>query len=176
MAGKYIEILNPGYATLWTRDVGYTPGQGEASDLNPFDPNGDRPLVEGEFLEFEGTSSSGLKVTRGGLNAVSAGDAPANEADGPSFMHFMEKGRYDMQTRKMAHIVTGPQGFEFRTKLCRSSGLSVNSAVGVFDWAGTVASPLGMVRRVLALSAGGHTCGYVTRIYGTNDIGIFWAL
>lgn len=168
MAGKFIELLNPGYSTLWTRDLQYQPGSGEASDLNPFDPNSARPLVEGEWLEMEGSSSDGKKVTRGGDNVVSVSGTPDGEGTNPAFLYFLEEGRFDAQATKRAHIIMGPSMYEVRTKLGYSSGLSVNDPVSVWDWDG----PSGAypnVRRVIAAHSAGYVIGRVTRIYGTND-------
>lgn len=170
MAGKFIEILNPGYSTLWTRDLLYTPGTGEAASLNPFDPSSARPLVEGEFLEHSATGN-GKKVQRGGNNAMAVSGTPDNEATVPSYLYFLEEGRFDAQATKRAHIVMGPHGFEFRTKLCRSAGLSINDPVSVWDWDGD-AGAFGLVRRVLAARAAGYLIGRVTRIFGTNDIAL----
>lgn len=176
MAGNFIEILNPGYSTLWTRDLLYTPGSGEAATLNPFDPNSARPLVEGEFLQH--SAADGKRVTRGGNNVMAVSGTPDNEAADPSFLYFQEKGRFDAQATKRTHIIMGPAGFEFRTKLCSTltlGGLAVNDAVSVWDWDGD-AGAFGLVRRVLAKHSGGSqwVIGRVTRIFGTNDIGVLF--
>lgn len=172
MAGKFIEILNPGYSTLWTRDLLYTPGSGEASDLNVFNPLGARPLVEGEWLEME-TTSSGRKFTRGGNNAMAVPATPDGEGTVPAFLYFMEEGRFDAQATKRAHGIMGPSMFEFRTKLIDTTGLSVNDAVAVFDWDG-LASAFGLVRRVLAKRTAGYVIGRVTRIFGTGDASVLY--
>jgi hypothetical protein len=96
---------------------------------------------------------------------------PDNEGSIPEYLYFMEEGRFDAQATKRAHIVMGPMGFEFRTKLCRSAGLSVNDPVSAWDWDGD-ASAYGLVRRVLAARTAGYVLGRVTRIFGTNDIAV----
>jgi len=160
MAGTYIEILNPGYSTLWTRDLAYTDGTGE-SDLNPLDPDSDRPLVEGEWLEM-----SGKYFVRGGDNDATG----ASGGTVPAYLYFMEKGRYDAQSSKLVHCIVGPSMFEFRTKLCESTGVSVGSALSVQDM-----SIGGIVRRALTVAAtGDFIVGYCTRIYGTDDLGVVY--
>lgn len=170
MAGRYITILNPGYSLLWTRDLAYTVGSGEASDLNPFDPSGDRPLVEGEWLERSGSD----KYTRGGNNVVSVSGTPDGEGTSPAFLYFNEQGRTDVQAIRRAHCIIGPAMFEFRTKLCKSAGLSVGSKVSVWDHDMDVSG--GTVRRALAaLSSGSaYVVGYVTRVFGTDDISVLY--
>lgn len=174
MAGKYVTILNPGYSTLWTRDLPYLAGSGDAADTNPLDPDDARPLVEGEFLQLA-NSSGKTRFTRGGNNVMASSGTPDNEGTVPAFLYFQEKGRYDAQATKMAHCVMGPAFFEFRTKLCRSSGLSVGDRVSVWDWDGP-AGAYGIVRRVLAAYSSGWVAGRVSRIYGTNDISVIFGL
>jgi hypothetical protein len=171
MAGKYIELINPGYSTLWTRDLKYAPGSGEAATLDPFNPKSLRPLVEGEWLEVGG--STGKQLTRGGDNVTSVPGTPDGEGTVPAYLHFMEQGRYDQQATKRAHVVMGPAGFEFRTRLCNSAGLSPNDPVSVWDWDGP-GGAWGVTRRVLAAHTAGWVIGRVTRIYGTNDIGVMY--
>jgi len=173
MAGKYVTILNPGYSLLVTRDLPYTAGSGE-SGVNPFDPSDTRALVEGEFLELVSSGSS-AKYTRGGNNAVAVEGTPDGEGTNPAFMYFLEEGRYDAQMSQQAHCIRGPLGFEFRTKICRSSGLSVNSKVSVWDWDGG-SNAWGKVRRALAVFSAGWVVGRVSRIYGTDDISVIYGL
>ena len=177
MAGKYVTITNPGYSSLFVRDLPYLAGSGESASINPFNPTDDRPLVEGEWLELV-ASGTATKYTRGGNNVVSTLNTPDGEGTVPAYLYFMEQGRYDAQVSQMAHAIRGPLGFEFRTKLCRSSGLSVNSKVSVWDWDGGGASPgaYGCVRRVLALHSTGWVVGRVSRIHGTNDISVVYGL
>jgi hypothetical protein len=172
MAGTYIEILIPGYSTLWTKDLPYLAGSGDAAGANPLDPDDARPLVEGEFLEFA-ASSNKPRFTRGGDNVVSSSGTPDGESSNPAYLYFQEKGRYDAQSTKMVHCVIGPALFEFRTKLCYSAGLSVNSQVSVWDWDGR-SGAFGVVRRVLAVRSAGYSIGRVSRIYGTDDISVIF--
>jgi len=174
MAGKYFEFIVPGYSTLFTRDLPYQPGSGEAADLNPFDPFSARPLVEGEWLKMDAVSG-GRKFTRGGDNVVSVPGTPDDEEAGAlSFPYFQEQGRFDAQATKMAHCVIGPAGYEFRTRMCSSAGLAVGDPVSVWDWDGP-AGAWTIVRRVLAkATSGGFIIGRVTRIYGTNDISVLY--
>jgi hypothetical protein len=174
MAGKYIEIFNPGYSTLWTRDLPYTPGVGEAADLNPFDPMSARPLVEGEWLTEDELTTSGRKLKRGGVNVLTGG-ALAAEGTVPAYLYFQEQGRYDAQATKMAHIIRGPSLFEFRTKLAYDGGapIAVHTKVSVWDWDGP-AGVWGICRRVLAPWAAGYVIGRVTRVFGTNDFAVLF--
>jgi hypothetical protein len=171
MAGKYIELLNPGYSTLWTRDLPYAPGSGEAADLNPFNPQSARPLVEGEWLR---RAVGGMKWTRGGNNAVGVPGTPDDEGMVPEFLYFQEEGRYDAQATKMAHCVIAPFGYEVRTKLGSTGGaLAENDAVSVWDWDGP-AGAWGIVRRTVAKQAAGYVIGRVTRVFGTNDFSFLY--
>jgi len=172
MAGKYVTILNPGYSLLWVKDLLYTVSATElaAGVVNPLNPSDYNPLIEGEFLE---ASHSGGKprFTRGGDYA---GAGLGDEGDNPAWMYFQEKGRYDAQATKMAHCIMGPAFFEFRTKLCVSTGLSVNDEVTVWDYDGFGS----LVRRVLAKKVGAtkFVVGRVSRVYGTNDIAVVFGL
>jgi len=179
MAGTYISILQPGYSTLWTRDLLYTPGTNESASINPFDPNDDRPLVEGEWLEHSSTVQN--RVSRGGANGAGAGACTApgikeNEGMNPSYMYFMEQGRYDAQATKRVHMILGPYGYEFRTKLCDDTvAIPVNTALTVWDWDGP-AGAWGLVRRVLGarVDAASWTVGRVVRVFGTNDVSVIF--
>jgi hypothetical protein len=170
MAGQYVSIVVPGYNSLFVRDLSYVAGTGDASDVNPFSPTDMRPLIEGEWLQRTGTD----KVTRGGNNAVASSGTKDGAGTIPAFLFFSEKGRYDVQMTKRAHIITGPSGFEFRTKLCTDEGFNVGDPVAVFDWDG-VAGVYGCVRRVLGVAtSGAYVVGRVTRVYGTSDIGVLY--
>lgn len=174
MAGKYLQFTYPGYSELWTRDISYVPGSGEATDLNPFAPRSSaRPLIEGEWLQWAAPPSggSGHFVTRGGNNVVTTPGTPDGEGTKPAFPFWLEQGRGDAQTKRKAHIIIGPAGFEFRTQLCDSDGLAVGDAVSVWDLDFLGGS---IVRRGLAKRTAGYGVGYVTRIYGTNDIGVYF--
>lgn len=163
MAGKYVKIVRPGYSMLWTENRAYTPGSGDVSTLNPFDPSSARPLIEGEWLQMVGDEY----FTRGGNNVVSVSGTPDGEGTAPAFLLFQEKGRYDSQVVQQAHCVTGPLGFEIETKLCKSAGLSVNDKVSVWD---LDSLGDGKVYRVLAAFSAGWAVGRVSRIIGTNHI------
>jgi hypothetical protein len=166
MATKFLEFINPGYSSLYVRDLPYVAGSGDVAGTNPLDPNDARPLIDGEWLQL---SSTGKSFTRGGNNAMAAPLTPDGEGTVPAFPFFLEKGRYDAQHSKLCHVVMGPHGFEFRTKACVSAGLSVNSKVSVWDYEGLGG---GIVRRVLAVWAAGYCIGRVTRVFGTDDISV----
>lgn len=171
MAGQYVSILVPGYNSLFVRDLSYVPGTGDISDTNPFNPNDARPLIEGEWLERTGAD----KVTRGGNNAVGVSGTKDGAGTKPAFLYFNEKGRYDVQMTKRAHIIQGPHGFEFRTKLCTNEGFQVGDPVAVFDWDGDGGS-YNLVRRVLGVAtSGSYVVGRVTRVYGTSDIAVMYS-
>ena len=172
MAGQFVSIVVPGYNSLFTRDLSYTAGNGDAADVNPFNPTDARPLVEGEWLERPGADT----VTRGGNNGAGAASGTKdNEGTKPAFLYFNEKGRYDVQMTKRAHILTGPHGFEFRTKLCTDEGFQVGDPVAVFDWDG-IAGAYGIWRRVLGVAvSGSFVVGRVTRVYGTSDIAVVYS-
>jgi len=182
MAGKYIEIINPGYSTLFTRDLPYTPAVSpgpEASTLDPFDPDSAAPLYEGEWLE---TSSTGKKFTRtlqatGAVTAGAVNVAAATHSHStvPCYMYFGERGRFDAQVTKKAHAVTGPQGFTFRTKMCVCAN-SVNR-VGDKLYVAWIVLPSGHVVRGLITetdsdeeASGDWFAGVVQRVHGVNDI------
>lgn len=174
MAGQYVTIINPGYSTLYVRDLPYAAGSGDAAGINPFMPNDARPLIEGEWLQLVGSGNS-HKFTRGGNNAVGVSGTPDGEQAVPEFLYFLEQGRVDAQVIGAAHCIMGPLGFEFRTKLCYSAGLSVNSKVSVWDWDGR-GGAFGLVRRVLAVYSAGWCVGRVSRIWGQDDISVIYGL
>jgi len=190
MAGKYVEIVNPGYSTLYTRDLAYSPNSdaGEAASLDVFNPDSANPLYEGEWLEL--TNASAPKFTRGATGAPTANTGSVNqEASGtqtlgavPCFMHFAERGRYDAQMTKKAHCVTGPGGFEFKTKMCVASTSDSLGAPVVVGW---ITLPNGENKRGLLVKAyqtdaavdasqsDQSSCwvvGNLTRVLGTNHI------
>lgn len=174
MAGQYVNIIVPGYTNLYVRDLPYVPGENDASDTNPFNPLDARPLIEGEWLERTGAD----KVTRGGDNQVTTPGTKDGEGTKPAFLFFSEKGRYDVQLSKRAHIIAGPHGFEFRTKLCvdEFTALDVGAPVSVWDYDGA-GSAYGVVRRVLgkAEGSGAYVIGYVTRVFGSSDIAVMYS-
>lgn len=116
MAGKYMNILAPDYSSLTTRSLKYTPNTdiGEDGALNPFHPQSDNPLVEGEWLQF--TESN--KVTRGGSGTTDSVEG-GNVSLLPCGVYFMEKGRYDAQYTKQAHLLIGPTPVWMTNKLCK---------------------------------------------------------
>ena len=133
MAGKYIEFINPGYSTLFTRDLKYKlasardGGADEAeSGIDVFNPDSAAPLFEGEFLELAADN----KVTRGGTSTCAHGD---NVGTKPAWIHFHERGRYDAQITKKAHLVSGPAGMEFQTGLCYCAAGEEGEPVFVVD-------------------------------------------
>ena len=137
MAGKYIEFINPGYSTLFTRDLKYAPAQArdggsgtdaESSSLDVFNPDSAAPLLEGEFLEL----TAGNKVTRGGTAGITPGTT-SNIGTKPAWIHFHERGRYDAQITKKAHMVTGPAGMEFQSNLCYCGAGDEGEPVFVVD-------------------------------------------
>jgi len=137
MAGKYIEFVNPGYSTLYTRDFKYAQNTSRGDDVaNPFDPDAANPLIEGEWLQMAANN----RVTRGGDAASATASADYNVAVSPCLMHFSERGRYDVQITKKAHCVTGPQGFEFTCKLGDFTGGAAGDRVYIMDFENPSAS------------------------------------
>ena len=191
MAGKYVEIVNPGYSTLYTRDLPYSPNESssiESATLNVFDPDASGttgPLYEGEWLEL--TNGSAPKFTRGG----GASGAPSDTASAvneevttnpepskvPVFMYFAERGRYDSQVTRKAHCITGPHGFEFKTKMCVASS---SASLGAPVCAAYILLPNGEYKRGLVVMSydtanNGTETGYwvvgnITRVIATNHI------
>ena len=187
MAGTYVELTNPGYSTLYTRDIVFQANTdlGEAATLNPFDPDSDAPLYEGEWLEYVAASAgNSMALQRGGTAtpASSAGATIATEgtnpefATGPSFLYFQERGRYDAQVTKKAHVITGPQGFEFRTKLCDvASGASVGARLYVATLINTSGQTMrGLTEDTPGNAADYYSPGYITRVHGTNDVSVMY--
>ena len=186
MAGKYITIVNPGYSTLFTRDLKYDPNTTwDGSDpSNPFDPDSAIPLLEGEWL----VPVASNKVTREG--SQNAGTATQSSVTAPgynlgreaAYLHFNERGRYDAQITKKTHLISGPGGFEFRTKLCKCAAGDEGELVVVADMAHP--NQAGQYVRALysasALNAAASftalvktrvfVVGTVARVYGTDDM------
>lgn len=93
-----------------------------SSDLQP---NGSRPLVEGEFLQID---SSEFKVERGGDN--NAGTADATTV--PCFPVWAERGRYDVQgLGKVPVIYMGM--YEAETQICDTTGAAPGDPLTVVD-------------------------------------------
>ena len=136
MAGKYIEFVNPGYSTLYTRDLKYAANttRDAADPANPFNPDSANPLIEGEWLSL----GDNLTCTRAG--DATAGDTDLNVEVSPCMLHFSEKGRYDAQITKKAHLVSGPEGFEFSCKLGDFTGASAGDRVIIADFENPLAS------------------------------------
>jgi hypothetical protein len=182
MAGKFVTILNPGYSTLYTRDLAYSPNTaiGEATALNPFNPDSDAPLVEGEWL----THAAGGKLTRvGASTATATGAGKVASLDDfsstPCFMYFQERGRYDAQLTRKAHVIMGPSNFEFRTKMieCTSTNpLGEKVFVSAAEDAnGNIVSALVSATSAGALSSGTYWyAGFITRVHGENDAEILF--
>ena len=190
MAGKYVEIVNPGYSTLYTRDLPYSPNTTdsmEAATLDVFNPDSANPLYEGEWLELTnasapkfqratGASSAPATTNSSSINIVE-GSSTQSLAQVPCYLHFAERGRYDAQMTKKAHCITGPAGFEFKTKMCVASSSAALGAPVVVGW---IVLPNGEPKRGLIVkaydtdtsSAGTPVwvVGNITRVIGTNHI------
>jgi len=169
MAGTYFEILRPGYSTLTTHDLPYTNGTGETG-VEVFNPLSARPLIEGEWLEYASVAT-GWAATRGGDNSAVSG-TPDDEGTALAWPHWLERGRFDAQTRQYAHLLKGPAGFSFRTRICDSTGLAAGDLVSVWD-----INLDGVVRRGLAAASGTSgtwAVGVVERVFGTNDIAVYF--
>jgi hypothetical protein len=187
MAGKYIEIINPGYSTLYTRDLKYTVchnTRDSADPSNPFDPDSANPLLEGEWLSWE----AGNKLTRGSAATPEGAAAGSNIMQEPCLLHFSERGRYDAQLTKKAHCITGPSGYEFKCKL----GLFTSGTEGERVFVCDVVSPTGNgkfvkgLANIAGLTAGTHTVaastdgtsnyysawspGYITRVVSASEV------
>jgi len=127
MAGTFVTLVNPGYSSLFTRDlsaVSATNVSGSAT-ANLFDPDAANPLQEGEWLGINSSykfarasASGGALSSAGGATRITLVDHAHNVLESqPCFMYFQERGRYDAQVTKKAHCIVGPAGFEFRTKM-----------------------------------------------------------
>ena len=127
MAGNFVTIVNPGYSTLYTRDltaVSSVNVSGSAT-ANLFDPDASNPLQEGEWLNinssYQFVRPAGGDITGHTTSGVSALTLVDDSANAPSssacFMYFQERGRYDAQVTQKAHCIVGPEGFEFTTKM-----------------------------------------------------------
>ena len=187
MAGKYIEFVNPGYSTLYTRDLKYTTchnTRDSADPENPFDPDSANPLLEGEWLSWEANN----RVTRGSAATPATAAAGANIMQEPCLLHFSERGRYDSQITKKAHLVSGPAGYEFLCKL----GLFTSGTEGERLFVCDVVSPNNATKfvkglaNIAALDAGPHNVaastdgttgyysawspGYITRVVSASEV------
>lgn len=173
MAGTYFEILRPGYSTLTTHDLPYATGTGETG-VQVFNPLSARPLIEGEWLQYA-SSTTGWVATRGGNNSQATPGTPDGEGTVMAWPHWLERGRFDAQTRQYAHLLKGPVGFTFRTRVCDSTGLAAGDLVSVWD----IDLGDGVIRRGLAKASTSPLApvwavGVVERVFGTNDIAVFF--
>jgi hypothetical protein len=112
-------------------------------------PNDANPLVDGEFLELDGS----YKMARGvGVAAV------------PSYAVFAERGRYDTQTiGKVPMLYLG--AYEADTLIFDGTGIvSAGQALEVGDV--TIG---GLVKRGLKLATIGLVVGYVSRLPAANN-------
>jgi hypothetical protein len=188
MAGKFVTILNPGYSTLYTRDLAYTAQDkvdGSAS-ANVFNPDASHPLQEGEWFNSDGEG----KLQRACANIVytgSAGSALAEQTSGvalqlatrPCFMYFQERGRYDAQLTRKAHVIMGPSNFEFRTKMivCGSTdpvGDKVYVTCCIDSSGRNVAALISATATSLTPGATHWYAGVITQVHGTNDATILF--
>lgn len=145
MATPYFEFKSD-VATLLRRDFAPV----TASDLQP---NGSRPLVEGEYLELDTTE---FKVKRGGDNNAGT----ANAATVPSFPVWAERGRYDVQgLGKVPVIYLGM--YEAESQIVDTTGADEGDALTVVDL--THGS---LVRRGLkkTTTSGDMVVGWVVRV------------
>jgi len=185
MAGQFVTILNPGYSTLYTRDLAYTvvANVDGGSSANPFNPDSTDPLQEGEWLTFDGAG----KLKRAAADVVYTAASPAAlavaaVADGdnalattPCFMYFQERGRYDAQLTRKAHVITGPVGFEFRTKMivCATGDGGEKCYVQLcVDSSGRQVAALVSESSIgdgVSLAGGEWFAGVIMQVHGTND-------
>ena len=186
MAGQFVTILNPGYSTLYTRDLPFLPSANVGGEsLNPFNPDSSDPLQEGEWLQMSGgkftrgASTDGAVAATGSASALAIiNDANNIAATRPCFMYFQERGRYDAQLTRKAHCITGPSGFEFRTKqiVCASGDEGERVYVYVCeDASGRLVSALVSFSAADAASTmpapttGSWYAGTILQVHGTND-------
>ncbi len=185
MAGKFVTILNPGYSTLYTRDLAYTVVDNvDGAGANVFNPDASHPLQEGEWLTADGNG----KLQRAAANVATyngtAGSALAVQttsdntnalASAPCFMYFQERGRYDAQLTRKAHAIVGPSNFEFRTKMIVCSSSAAGDRVFVqlcIDSAGRHVSALvgeNDLGDSQTLSGGEWYAGVILQKHATND-------
>lgn len=186
MAGQFVTILNPGYSTLYTRDLAYQASvkvEGSAS-MNVFNPDVAHPLQEGEWLQMSGgkftrSLASGAVTGSGAASALAiVNDAENAAASRPCFLYFQERGRYDAQLTRKAHCITGPAGFEFRTKMIVCGTGDEGNKVYVYvceDANGRLVSALVSETAAVAATtapdptAGSWYAGTILQVHGTND-------
>lgn len=186
MAGQFVTILNPGYSTLYTRDLAYQANanvEGSAT-MNVFNPDVAHPLQEGEWLQmsagkFTRSLASGAVTGSGSASALEiVNDAQNAAASRPCFMYFQERGRYDAQFTRKAHCITGPSGFEFRTKMIVCASGDEGERVYVYvceDASGRLVSALVSfsaadgASTAPAPTTGSWYAGTILQVHGTND-------
>jgi len=202
MAGTYVELFNPGYSAMHTRDLTWVPNTnaGEAATLNAMNPDSAAPLYEGEWLEMDdgtitGATVSGTAFLRAGANTPAAAAAATgllildtggnvDVGTAPAYLYFQERGRYDAQVTGKAHCLTGPVGSEFRTRMCV---VPTTASIGDRLYVAWGVMPSGDYVRVLttaaaiaaagggdAVAAGDWFCGTVTRLHAANDVSVRW--
>ncbi len=192
MAGKFVTILNPGYSTLYTRDLPYTAdveADGSAS-ANVFNPDASNPLQEGEWLTFTGDG----KLKRAGadtmvsphvfdmatpstLSLATTSTGVEGGSTTPCFMYFQERGRYDAQLTRKAHVIAGPSNFEFRTKMIVCANDDEGQRVYVticMDASGRQVSALASASAIddashFTRGATHWYAGVIVQCHGTND-------
>lgn len=129
----------------------------DESMLNPLSA---RPLVEGEWLELNGS----YQLVRGGDN--NAGTADEATQYGVFPVH-TERGRYDVQAIKKVNVLYMGM-YEAETQIANLTSLAVGSALTVQD-----VNIGGIVRRGLAVTgstSGRIIVGYVTRLPGSGRV------
>jgi hypothetical protein len=125
------------------------------ADPTILNPTNVRPLVEGEWLQLDGS----YHMARGGDNAGNLTD----EAAVPSFCYFAEQGRYETQAiEKGPFLYMG--GYEADTLMMDSTGLAIGDELAVFDL-----DIGGVIRRGLGEQSTGLIVGYVTRLPAANN-------
>lgn len=188
MAGSFVTLVNPGYSALFTRDlsVATTANVEGSTSMNVFDPDSSHPLQEGEWLQIDdnfkfgrGVDAAGAITAAGGVSVLTiVEDAQNAAAVRPCFLHFSERGRYDAQVTRKAHCITGPAGFELRTKqiVCASGDAGERVFVYVCeDASGRLVSALvsesaaDAAATAPAPTTGSWFAGVITRVHGTND-------
>lgn len=117
-------------------------------------PNGVRPLIDGEFLELD----SAYKALRTGDNDSTSID----EGVSPSYAVHTERGRYDTQALRKPTLLF-LHGYEAKTKVYKSAGLSLGSMLTVQD---ILIAGSTVVRRGLGVKTGSGKwiVGYVTKL------------
>ena len=185
MAGQFVTILNPGYSTLYTTDLPYTvvANVDGSSSANPFNPDSTDPLQEGEWLTFDNAG----KLKRAAADvaytaaspaalavAVATGGSANTPATTPCFMYFQERGRYDAQLTRKAHVIVGPSNYQFRTKMivCAAGDAGERCYVQMcVDPSGRQVAALVAASAIAdyTLAGGEWYAGVIMQVHGTND-------